>query len=350
VLVYDKQIPIDAGAPPGAYTLDLGVFSPSLNARLPALNETGQLAGTTVHVGPIEVARASAPPETLPAMQEALDAQFGDTLTLLGSDRDRSDLRPGETLALTLHWLAEAPIAPGTTVRLELDGAAGRVPLWQGAPVQGGYAFDRWQPPEYVRDRYALRLPRDLAAGDYTLHLALLDTEGDPIPVGSDDLSRSVLLGTLHIHASDRLWEPPPLDHEVGARLGETVELVGYTLEQPAAAVRPGDTLRLTLVWRCLREIETPYTVFTHLLDEAQHVRGQQDNPPLEGRYPTTLWAPQEIVVDPYEITVTDDAPPGTYVLEVGMYDPATMVRLPVSSPTGAEDSRVLLAQITVGN
>ena len=139
------------------------------------------------------------------------------------------------------------------------------------------------------------------------------------------------------------------MDHLVGARLGDAVELVGYTLEQPAAVVQPGDTLRLTLVWRCLREIETSYTVFTHLLDEGGQIRGQQDNPPRQGRYPTTLWAPQEVIVDPYEIAVAANAPPGTYVLEVGMYDPATVTRLPVQSPTGADADRVLLGQTKVG-
>jgi hypothetical protein len=354
VILFRKQISIDPGAPPGAYTLALGAFSPSLDARLPALDEAGQLAGTTVHVGPIEVARAPAPPETLPAMQQTLDVRFGKALRLLGSDRDRSDLRPGETLALTLHWLAEAtagtPGTGGATLQLWIEGAAGRVPLWQGDPVQGAYPFVDWQPPEYVRDRYALRLPRELAAGDYALHLALVDSTGKPLPVGSSGFSRSsVDLGTLHIHASDRLWEPPPLEHEVGARLGDAVELVGYSLERPADVVYPQDTLRLTLVWRCLGEIETPYTVFTHLLDEAQQVRGQKDNPPQGGRYPTTLWAPGEIVVDPYQIDVDANAPSGTYVIEVGMYDPATMARLPVRSPTGADADRVLLAQIQVG-
>jgi hypothetical protein len=356
VILFYKQIPIDAGAPPGDYTLDLGVFSPSLDARLPALDKTGQLAGTTLHAGPIHVERADSPPQTLPAMQQTIDAQFGEALTLLGSDRDRSDLRPGETLALTLHWRAEARIERGTSIHLWLEGEGGRVPLWQGDPVQGAYAFDVWQPPEYTRDRYALRLPLDLAAGDYALHLAVLGPDGDPLTargptVGRHGFDRSSLdLGTLHVHASDRLWEPPPFEHEVGARLGDAVELVGYTLERPTGLVRPGDTLRLTLIWRCLRPFEAPYTVFTHLLDPGRQVRGQKDNAPMQGRYPTTLWAPQEVVVDRYEITVEGNAQPGTYVLEVGMYDPATMRRLPVRSPTGEDTDRVLLAQIKVGN
>jgi hypothetical protein len=77
-------------------------------------------------------------------------------------------------------------------------------------------------------------------------------------------------------------------------------------------------------------------------------VRGQQDNPPVHGTYPTALWVPGEVVVDEYEIEVAADAPPGSYVIEAGMYDPDTMARLPVADPGGAAGDRVLLGQITI--
>jgi hypothetical protein len=57
---------------------------------------------------------------------------------------------------------------------------------------------------------------------------------------------------------------------------------------------------------------------------------------------------PGEIVVDEFEIPVAADAAPGPYVIEVGMYDPLTMQRLPVLDPTGALGDRVLLSQVQV--
>jgi hypothetical protein len=88
--------------------------------------------------------------------------------------------------------------------------------------------------------------------------------------------------------------------------------------------------------------------VFIHLLDEGGQVRGQKDNPPVNGSYPTPLWVPGEIVVDEYTILVQPDAPPGTYVIEAGMYDPANLQRLPVLDPTGASGDRVLLGSVQV--
>jgi hypothetical protein len=41
------------------------------------------------------------------------------------------------------------------------------------------------------------------------------------------------------------------------------------------------------------------------------------------------------VVADPYQIPVQPDAPAGTLVLSVGMYNLYTMVRLPVSDPDG---------------
>ena len=54
--------PIWDGAPPGDYTLAVGAYSPSLDARLSLLNERGQMSGTTIKVGPLAVARAPARP------------------------------------------------------------------------------------------------------------------------------------------------------------------------------------------------------------------------------------------------------------------------------------------------
>ena len=344
VMLFRRQIAIAPGAPPGAYKLVLGVTSSSLNARLPVLNETGQMAGTSIEVGPLDVARAADPPAKLPAIQQPIQARFGDALHLLGADRDRGDLRPGETLALTLYWQAAANIEGDRRVSIWLEGTNGRVPLWEGPPVHGLYPFDRWQAPEFVRDRYALRLPTDAPAGDFELRLALLGPDGTPLPVdgGADHLT----IYTIHVKATDRLWAPPSFTHPVGARLGEKVELLGYSLDPLEA--RPGETLRLTLIWRCLNEMDVPYTVFTHLLDAGEQVRGQKDNPPAGGRYPTTLWIPGEIVVDAYEIQVQPDAPPGTHVIEVGMYDPTNVQRLPVLDPSGATGDRILLGSISI--
>ena len=73
---------------------------------------------------------------------------------------------------------------------------------------------------------------------------------------------------------------------------------------------------------------------------------GQDDGEPCRRFYPTTVWDPGEIVIDTYEIPITDDAPPGEYQFEVGFYYWETLERLPVLDAAGqARDDRVLLPQ-----
>ena len=344
VIAFRCAFPIWKGAPPARYLLDVGAFSPSLDARLPVLNQAGQMAGTTFQLGPFELSRASSPPVELPAIQQALQASFGPQLDLIGVDRDRGDLRPGETLALSLYWRSQAKMESGYSVSIWLQSEGTRVPLWEGDPVHGLYPFDRWRPPEFLRDRYALRLPTDIAAGDWDLRLAVLRPDRTPVPTA--DGHESVLLSRIKVLAADRQWEAPAFAYPVEARLGDRVELLGYDLDREE--VRPGESIRLTLVWRCLQEMDTAYTVFTHVLDQAAQIRGQKDNPPVGGKYPTTLWVAGEVVVDRYDIAIRSDAPPGTHVIEVGMYDPVTMQRLSVLDPSGALGDRILLGQIRV--
>jgi hypothetical protein len=310
------------------------------------LNEAGQMAGTVVSAGPIEVARAAAPPDAHPPIQQPLVVHVGDALVFLGADRDRSDLRPGETLALTLYWQADRAVRQSHTVSVWLASPGGDVPLWHGHPVHGQYPFAQWQAGEFVRDRYALRLPLSTPSGDFDLRLAILDRSG--VSAELDTGASWLSLGQIHVQDTGRLWEPPPFEHPVGAVLGGSVELLGYDLG--GEQIRPGETLHLTLIWRCLDAMDVGYTVFTHLLDAGEQIRGQQDNPPLGGTYATTLWVPGEVVVDAYEIRVADETEPGRHVIEVGLYNPATMVRLPVSDPTGAVGNRVLLAEVHVGD
>jgi hypothetical protein len=57
------------------------------------------------------------------------------------------------------------------------------------------------------------------------------------------------------------------------------------------------------------------------------------------------------VVEDSYVIPVQADAPQGTYRLIVGMYDPKTMQRLPVSGKEGQAqgDSILLEERISIG-
>jgi len=127
------------------------------------------------------------------------------------------------------------------------------------------------------------------------------------------------------------------------ANLGDRVTFLGYSLSD--STVEAGDKIYLTLYWQAQRRMETSYTVFVHLTDRQGQKWGQKDNVPVKGSYPTKRWSEGETVVDEYEIVVDRDAPPGEYVLRVGMYDPLyTKQRLPIIGEDGEQlEDRILL-------
>lgn len=117
------------------------------------------------------------------------------------------------------------------------------------------------------------------------------------------------------------------------AVLGNVARLLGYTVDTRHAA--PGGYVELTLIWQVLEPTAVDYHTFTHLHD-GKTMRGQLDGQPVCGSFPTSCWQPDQIVVDPYRIPVWGDAPPGQVPLLIGLYDFATMQRLPVTLPDGS--------------
>jgi hypothetical protein len=74
------------------------------------------------------------------------------------------------------------------------------------------------------------------------------------------------------------------------------------------------------------------------------------DSPPVGGSRPTTGWRVGELIEDRYGLLIPANVPPGEYTIQVGMYDPATLARLPVIDADGKriEENRVILGSVRV--
>ncbi|MFN8456237.1 MAG: hypothetical protein U0401_16475, partial [Anaerolineae bacterium] len=152
---------------------------------------------------------------------------------------------------------------------------------------------------------------------------------------------------------------PLPTDPEISvkARLGDAIELIGYTLQtDPPQLVNsnsanfslqsPISNLHLTLFWQALHPIPIDYTIFLHLRHEANITVAQRDSLSLNGTYPTSRWQPGETVIDPFILSLPADLPAGTYTLWAGMYQLDTLERLPVANDTSGENA-IHLGDIT---
>ena len=115
-----------------------------------------------------------------------------------------------------------------------------------------------------------------------------------------------------------------PLD----AQIGDFAQLSGYQIDTTHA--RPGGFVELLLLWQALGPAAIDYQVFTHLHD-GQEMRGQLDGQPICDSAPTSRWQAGSFIVDPYRIPIHPEAASGSVPLTVGMYDLATLQRLPVT-------------------
>jgi hypothetical protein len=158
---------------------------------------------------------------------------------------------------------------------------------------------------------------------------------------------RSLLGAYLTLYVMSPADASFPMQYTVAANLDYKALLIGYGLG--AQEIEAGETLRLTLYWQALAEMDRRYTVFVHLLDADNRIVAQMDSEPLGGTHPTTEWQFGEIVRDNYGLLIAPDAPPGEYLLEVGMYYLPTLERLPVLDASGSvEGDRVVLGKIAV--
>ncbi|MCJ7739092.1 MAG: glycosyltransferase family 39 protein [Anaerolineae bacterium] len=311
------SIPVAPGAPHGKYSVRIGFYSAQADSMLSVLDDAGHHVGKWADL-PVSLAPAatSAAAEEL-QIRSLLDKTSGG-LTLLGANLDTHTARPGEPLFLTLFWRADRAHLPEYFVQLQL----GETLLYLDSPVHGTYPVSQWTEGEVVADRYNIRLPLDTPPGEHVLALDLVD------PFHDADPDLSVELDTITVEATERSFDVPSIAHPLNSTLGDSVELLGYSIS--TENLTPGDTLVLTLYWRTLSEMAEDYTVFTHIVGPDGSMSGQQDNAPAGGTYPTSLWVAREVVTDRYDIEIREEATTGMQRVEVGMYVAENGIRLPV--------------------
>ena len=134
----------------------------------------------------------------------------------------------------------------------------------------------------------------------------------------------------LHLYLPPQ-WDIPASATPLDQPFGDAIRMAGWAVD--SQSLRAGDPLTLALYWQANRGAPPPNdaTVFVHLLDANDTVVAGQDNPPCRGTCPASTWRPGEVIRDEYTLDVPASLPPGDYRIEVGMYDPQTLERLPVA-------------------
>jgi hypothetical protein len=101
-----------------------------------------------------------------------------------------AEIKAGETMSVTLAWQAGRPTGGNWKVFLHLVDSQGVVRGQGDAyPLGGGALTPTWKPGEVIVDTHQVELPKDLAPGDYGLHIGFYNestNERLPLADGAD--------------------------------------------------------------------------------------------------------------------------------------------------------------------
>jgi 4-amino-4-deoxy-L-arabinose transferase-like glycosyltransferase len=266
---------------------------------------------------------------------------LGGLAELRGYDVAPSLVRPGEPLDVTVYWETLSATPDEYTVFVHLiDGEGVVVAQRDTYPGLGRYPTTAWAPGNVFADTYRIWLPDSAyAPNTLSVKVGLYRSEAGRLltPDGRDALE----LGTV-------VLEPRPdgrFPNPTRINLNNDAALVGYELGP--RAVRPGETIELTLYWEPLRPITENYSTFVQALSPPANVVGKADGWAGGGLSPTRTWHPGEAVIDKYVLPIAADAPPGIYDIVVGMI--GSQGNLPVVADDGHWlDDRIWLSRIRV--
>jgi hypothetical protein len=284
----------------------------------------------------------------IPEMQHPLQANFSNQITLLGYDLPSRHLKLDETIPLTLYWQAQTDLSQDYLQYNHLLNQEQEKMAGVDRPLQKDYPTQCWHQDEVLIDHLPLTLDNTLSHGIYQLHIGLYpDRDGGyTLPLKRVEAGQfldltSITVGPLKVGGPPEgatIVQVEP-QHEQTMDFGNTIRLRGYDLEQHPQSIT------LQLYWESISVSETDFSVFVHLKDIEGNLVAQTDRPPIFGRYPTSLWEPPEIIADPLTIPLPVEILPGDYDLAIGLYNPRTGVRLPVSQTT---DNSLHLARLQI--
>ncbi|MGQ0605159.1 MAG: hypothetical protein ACT4QE_26075, partial [Anaerolineales bacterium] len=311
------------GTPPGEYRLMIGVY-PEGGTNVEVKNAEALPLGRF-----FEAARVTVLPPAQPVTVESLNpaqavrASLG-PIELIGVDGLGPYVMAGDDLPLVLYFRVNETLIPNTFLQLDLRSAhAGEAKLRTLTPVSA--VTINGDAGAVVRMNWTFLVPARTPAGDAEMQASVYG-------LSRGRIAGPVSLGNVTVAVPPRLFVMPSMPSTVNARFGSAIELLGFEI---TGTPRPGEPLALTLYWQSHEAVATRYTVFVHVLDAEGNIVAQTDALPAQGTRPTTSWLPPEIITDTHLIPIAPNLRAGEYLVQVGLYNPRTGVRLRVLGADG---------------
>jgi hypothetical protein len=276
--------------------------------------------------------------KSIPVELTILNNALADELEIVGYMLPQQKFTAGDFVPLTLAMRAPTGTDQFYTPVLALGEGVGSLEL--EFTTDSHLVSPEWEAGEVIVDRFDFAIPHDLPGGFYSLNLGVRNLSTNEDTPLSEPLGALDIAGKVNPASTGRLLAN--FRQRVG--LASAASRVGLTDRRQAPWDEPlivssGDSIQLTLNWQSLAPAEQSYTVFVHLIDQANRPLLALDYTPLGGSTPTHLWIPKWLpgqqMLDPYRIEIPEEIQPGNYLIEVGLYEMTSGRRLHMSDLQG---------------
>jgi 4-amino-4-deoxy-L-arabinose transferase-like glycosyltransferase len=284
--------------------------------------------------------------EEIPADMIVSGATFNKEIELVGYSVLNNTITTDDSLQVTLYWRGKSYMDSDYNLAINVYGYGmeniSKLDTWPGG---GLLPTGEWEPGVIYPDTYVLPII-GLAEAPTIMRMGLSFWDDDftnPLPISLGDMQiESLMIDIGRLMPTDAINENPKV--EDGSVFDSGIKLLGYTISQYEAS-----EIAFTLYWQAERKIDNDLTVFVHLIDPVGNIVAQADGPPANGYWPTSAWEPGMLVFDYHNLIHDINSFRETHTIVVGLYDPASGVRVPAYSSTGVEWNNWAVPIRTIG-
>jgi hypothetical protein len=190
------------------------------------------------------------------------------------------------------------------------------------------------QPGQTFDDAYPLKL-KQTVSDPIVAHAVvnLFDNDSEP-KIGLPALAKNgttVTPNVGYIKITPQPWPNYQPDYPVDIRFAESIALIGYDINDDYQAEESASPMpALVLYWKSLIPVDKNLVVFLHMVDTNGNVIAQADAPPTNNTYPTSWWAPGEVIADRHSLPNLSEI----VTVRLGLYQLDSGQRLPVVDST----------------
>jgi len=161
--------------------------------------------------------------------------------------------------------------------------------------------------------------------------VSIYQAQGTVFPPFDQFYSHVEPLHTVTLHNVDYFWiyqAPPEVAEGRVAEFGSSIRLRGFEMQNKPQA---GTPLRFKLFWHILQPPPEEYWLFAHIIGPDGQRVGQIDKP-----YPTSAGHARPYITTELPIMLPAEAPAGLYQVTLGLYNPRSGARIPLTGTNTA--------------